>query len=157
MQLFCKRVVERSGESEVVRFSAAIALALGSIPVLGSATPAPIVGYWLTEFDRGVVHIAPCGLAMCGTLIGPGPGTPKSAPPAFDVHNNNPALRTRPLNGLLILADAKPVGDLWRGSIYSPDDGRAFSASFNLESTGTLRVKGCWGFICRTQHWKPAK
>jgi len=132
-------------------------LAFLGLPCVAAASPAPITGQWFTEFDRAVVRIVACGGSMCGTLIGPGPGTPKGAPPPLDRYNQNPALRARSVIGLTLLSDAKPDGDQWRGTIYSPDDGRAFAATFKAESTGTLRVKGCWGIICRTQHWKPTR
>jgi len=121
------------------------------------AAPAPITGQWFTEYDRAVVRIAPCGALVCGTLIARGPGMPREGAPVFDRNNHDVSLRNRVLIGLVLLPDASAQGDHWHGNIYSPDDGRSYPANFNLARDGTLRVRGCWGFICRTQFWKPAR
>jgi uncharacterized protein (DUF2147 family) len=129
---------------------------LAMAPSLCVAAPAPIFGHWYTENERGIVQIAACGSGVCGTIVARGPGTPKDAP-TNDSRNDNPAQRARPLIGLRILTDARGDGDDWRGQIYSPDDGRFFNVTLRAEPVGTLKVRGCWGIICRTQHWKPAK
>ncbi len=122
---------------------------------VASAAPAPISGSFYTENDRAVVHIAPCGAAVCATIVARGPGTPKDAPPVLDSHNQNASLRNRPLIGLTILNDGRATGDHWSGNIYSPDDGRSFLTTLVAVADG-IKVRGCWGIICRTQVWKPA-
>jgi uncharacterized protein (DUF2147 family) len=129
---------------------------LTAVPALvNGMAPNPITGIWLTHSDKGIIRISSCGAGVCGALVALGPGSPKDAP-HNDYRNNNPTLRNRPLTGLQIIENAKPEGDHWTGSIYSPEDGRSYTASFAPVGDGTLRVRGCWGFLCLTQIWKPA-
>jgi uncharacterized protein (DUF2147 family) len=75
--------------------------------------------------------------------------------PKVDRHNPNPALRKRPLLGLMLASNMAPNGsDNWTGSIYNPDDGRTYSASMKL-SGSTMQVKGCVaGILCKSNNFR---
>ena len=131
------------------------AVAFLLIPSLSHAqVPSPVEGVWSTKDNKAVVRIYGCGNAVCGAIIKP--GDPKLHLPTTDNKNSDPTLRARPLVGLQIIENLKPETDHWRGIIYSPEDGRSFNATFARLESGALKVKGCWGFLCRTQIWKPA-
>ncbi len=120
--------------------------------VLSAAAPAPIGGRWMTTGGQAIVEIAPCagGGAWCGRIIRvlrPRPGGP-----AIDSSNPDPALRTRPMEGLAILFDMRENADRWRGRIYDPQSGRTYRAELSRRGEA-LAVTGCWGIFCRTQQW----
>src|SRR3546814_20312380 len=69
--------------------------------LLMAAAAAPVEGDWLTADRNAVVRIAPCGASLCGVVLrvlAKGPSVPRT-----DVHNPDPALRSRPLVGLPVL------------------------------------------------------
>lgn len=115
----------------------------------------PIAGRWMTEEKTAIVTVGPCGSSVCGrltTLL----KQPPSGPPV-DSNNPDPALRRRPLEGLVILSGFADKGDDWRGKIYDPKSGKTYKSILKRESDGTLKVQGCIAFFCRTQRWTPVK
>ncbi|RZM31920.1 MAG: DUF2147 domain-containing protein [Sphingomonas sp.] len=115
----------------------------------------PIAGMWMTEEKTAIVTVGPCGSNVCGrltTLL----KQPPSGPPV-DSNNPDPALRRRPLEGLVILSGFADKGDDWRGKIYDPKSGKTYKSILKRESDGTLKVQGCIAFFCRTQRWTPVR
>jgi uncharacterized protein (DUF2147 family) len=132
------------------------ALAPAALFAAASADAAtPIAGRWMTEEKTAIVTVGPCGSNVCGrltTLL----KQPPSGPPV-DSNNPDPALRRRPLEGLVILSGFADKGDDWRGKIYDPKSGKTYKSILKRESDGTLKVQGCIAFFCRTQRWTPLK
>lgn len=132
------------------------ALAPAALFAAASADAAtPIAGRWMTEEKTAIVTVGPCGSNVCGrltTLL----KQPPSGPPV-DSNNPDPALRRRPLEGLVILSGFADKGDDWRGKIYDPKSGKTYKSILKRESDGTLKVQGCIAFFCRTQRWTPVK
>lgn len=126
--------------------------------LLLSATPAlaakPVGGRWITNDGKAVVEIGRCGASVCGRIarllkkVSDGPAT--------DVHNPDPKLRARPIEGLPILFGFTDSGADWRGKIYSPEEGKTYKSILALNPDGSLKVKGCIAFFCRTLTWKKA-
>lgn len=134
-----------------MRFAAA-ALLLVSLPATAQAA-APITGKWVTDDGKAIVTIQQCGSTLCGRvsrLLKATPGVPKT-----DVRNPDPALRSRPMLGLEVLTGFTDAGDDWRGKIYSPEEGKTYRSIVSRNPDGTLKVKGCISFICRTLVWRP--
>lgn len=129
-------------------------------PLAIAATGAPthaVEGRWYTEGNKAIVTVAPCGKLLCGTITwaAPVPATGKSPQ---DIHNRNPALRTRPLIGIQILSGFKPSGARWTGgTIYNLTNGKTYSSELALGSDGVLKVSGCVLVFCQTQNWKRAR
>lgn len=127
----------------------------------GLALPTPadaagsISGHWFTVEKDSVVEIGPCGGGLCGRIARILAPQPKG--PARDENNPNPALRTRPILGLTILSGFKDIGSQWQGSIYDPRAGKTYKSFLTLKPDGTLQVKGCVGFFCRSQTWTRAR
>lgn len=114
----------------------------------------PVLGRWVTQNQKAVVEIAPCGAAVCGHIV---KLLPKSdVGKTMDERNSNPKLRRRPLVGLPIFLSMKDSGEDWRGRLYDPQYGNTYSSVVSRNPDGTLRVKGCYFIICKTQTWKPA-
>jgi uncharacterized protein (DUF2147 family) len=107
-------------------------------------------GIWRLDSGRVTVRIAPCGDSLCGAIVGLAKPLTKGGHPKVDDENPNPALRHRPLMGLTVLANMKPMGEnSWRGIIYNADDGRTYSSYMKISGTN-MKVKGCIGPFCKT-------
>lgn len=129
-------------------------LALFLIPFLTAAAAAPpsVQGLWLTDDHKGVVRIAPCGAAMCGTIARVLDSNP--ARPMTDRNNPDPHLRSRPILGLPVLSGFGRSGSSWIGGrAYDPKTGRSYRSTLALNPDGSLKVTGCVLFICRSQRW----
>jgi uncharacterized protein (DUF2147 family) len=103
--------------------------------------------------DNGkvTVRVAACGSNLCGKVVGLKKPIDDKGRPRLDKENPNPALRSRPVIGLTILSNMKPVGnDRWAGTIYNPDDGYTYTSKMKLQSAKTMKVQGCVAFICKT-------
>lgn len=133
---------------------AACALALMLLPAAAQAAE-PVLGHWVTQNQKAVVQIAPCGRLVCGHIARLLPAS--DAGKTMDERNSDPKLRTRPLVGLPIFLDFKEDGDVWRGKLYDPQYGNTYSSVLSRNPDGTLRVKGCFFIICKTQTWQPAR
>ena len=108
--------------------------------------PAPeqqILGTWLTQDKDGMVQIY---LAASGKLEGRIVDD-SGGPEELDDKNPDPVLRTRPLNGAVILQGFRYTGDgRWTdGSIYDPDNGKTYKCSMELKGADTLSVRGYIG------------
>jgi len=137
-----------------MRFVFAVIL---SIMLTGVAQAAdPITGNWVSQDGKGVVTIAPCGNALCGHISR---FTEKGRieGPATDSHNPNPALRSRSLIGVQVLSGFVADGNEWRGSLYYPFGGKTYRAFISRNADNSLKVRGCWYFICRTVKWPAAE
>lgn len=116
-------------------------------------SPRAIEGEWRTVRHGARVQITDCGDGSpCGYLVSVDQSV--SGGQDRDIHNPDPDLRTRPLSGLPILWGYSGEGSQWRrGHLYNPETGQTFRSSLQLMPDGRLKVKGCLGVLCRTQHW----
>lgn len=135
------------------RFLLPLATLLLGIGSAASAQPSP-AGDWLTAGASAIVNIAPCAAGdgtLCGRIVwlwDPAAAT--------DARNSEPALRSRPLVGLDMLAGFRPgtPGEWTGGRIYNPEDGNTYSASLKLRDATILDVRGCVMVFCRSQVWR---
>jgi uncharacterized protein (DUF2147 family) len=137
----------------------AAALTLASIATAfafhsaSAAMPSPraITGRWLTDDRKGVVQIEPCGERLCGRIakvLDNDPGVPRT-----DINNPDPALRGRPLLGLITLSDFALEGGAWHGRAYDPQSGRSYRSTLQVQPDGSLKVTGCVLFVCESRRW----
>lgn len=131
---------------------------LAALPAAAAAQAAPgLEGTtWRTATNSGIVRLDRCGASICGTIIRV---LPPEAPDATDRNNPDPALRARTVRGLRILSGFSPgPNGSWRdGQIYNPEDGRTYRSHIRRLPDGRLRVNGCVGPLCLTQHWTAAQ
>ena len=85
----------------------------------------------------------------------------KKGQPLLDTLNGNAKLRSRPICGLQIMGDLKPMQDgSWdRGWIYDPEQGESFDVEIRLlRDPNLLQVKGYKGlkFLSETFQWRRA-
>jgi uncharacterized protein (DUF2147 family) len=117
-----------------------IALAAAFAMTAGTALADPAEGVWQTVPDDngnvGHVEIAPCGTALCGTLIR-----------AYDANGTEIA---SPNVGRQIVRGMEPRGggEYAGGKVYSPDRDKTYNGRLTLTASG-LQVEGCVLGICR--------
>ncbi|RAP41858.1 imidazoleglycerol-phosphate dehydratase [Rhodovulum viride] len=106
----------------------------------------PVEGVWQTPLDDnghfGHIRIAPCGAALCGTLIR-----------AYDRQGRQ--IETDTI-GRQIVWDMKPQGDgrYGQGKVWAPDRDKTYNSKMALEGE-FLSVSGCVIGICRDGgRWK---
>jgi len=138
----------------MIRSPMTLAVRLSLTVSAASAAPATdVVGLWKTPVQGGVIRIERCGEAICGRSVDS--RNIRAHPDQTDVHNPDPTLRGRPVKGLLILKALPMATDHWGdGSIYNPNDGATYHATFELEGADRLKVTGCLvAPLCRSQVW----
>ncbi len=114
-------------------------MALALVGLAGAAAADPLEGSWRTAPDdngnSGLVQVAPCGDALCGTLVTAyGPDGSEIASPNI---------------GRNIISEtlAKGGGE-YRGKVFAPDNGKTYNSKLML--TGDqLSVSGCVLGFCR--------
>ena len=114
-----------------------------------------IEGRWITEDKKAEVTIRQCGAIVCGRVTQILVPTPKGPP--VDEYNPDPKLRDRPILGLSILNEFRDRGTNWVGTIYSPEEGATYRSLLRRNPDGTLNVRGCIFFLCRSQTWQPSR
>ena len=129
-----------------------LALALTAGPVLAAT---PVNGRWYTEEKDSIVQIGQCGSVVCGKVLKVLKGPPGGGK-ALDAKNPDPALRGRPIEGIVILSGFKPSGDEWEGKIYDPRGGRTYRSTLQRQPDGALKVVGGTCPFCRTVKFTPA-
>mgnify|MGYP001792456947 CR=1 FL=1 len=137
----------------IVALFALTCLAL-SIPAHGEVNSS-MLGFWETPEGDAKIEILDCGDGTpCGDLVWVNPA---SADAETDINNPEKALRNRSLVGIRMVWGFKLLGDKWRsGKVYDPESGRTYRAELTLVSANQLKLKGCFGPICRSQIWTRA-
>ncbi len=127
----------------VLAFAASPALAVDAID-----------GVYVDSGGFVEITVASCGQSRCGKItriIRRKPGETDR-----DTHNDNPALRNRPILGLTLLTGLQWSDGAWRGEVYNPEDGNTYRSVVRAGANGALEVEGCLGPFCRKRVW-PAK
>jgi uncharacterized protein (DUF2147 family) len=119
------------------------------------ATPAAFAqpaGRWITESGNLEVEIAPCGAALCGTVVRVLANRSMSGPGA----EMTPA-DTRPALGMTILSQLTPAGEgELAGRIYNRENAKHYSVKLSLASPEQLLVRAYIGLplFGKTQVWQ---
>ncbi len=107
-------------------------------------------GTWKDTQKGSVVKVYACGGGLCAQIV------KTTDAGAKDVNNPNPALKTRPIAGLVIMSGARKNGaNAWKGSIYNREDGQRYAGSLTVSSKNQLELQGCvlGGLICTSRTW----
>ncbi len=134
------------------------ALLCWQAPASASAAADPanaIVGDWLVHSGDAVVHIDRHGDLFSGHIVwqlhntfSAHDGPELDGKPATDIYNPDPALRSRPIDGLLLLWDLHydAESDEWRGGrVYDADNGHTFGCQIHLADADHLKIRGYVG------------
>lgn len=99
----------------------------------------PLEGMWRTAKDdngnSGLIQVAPCGAALCGTLV-----------QSYDASGN--AISSEFEGRQIISQTVADGGGAYRGKVYSPDRDKTYNSRLQL-SGNSLSVSGCVMGICR--------
>jgi uncharacterized protein (DUF2147 family) len=116
-----------------------ISIALAALFLAGSAAADPLIGRWQTAPDDngniGIVEVAPCAAALCGTLIA-----------AFD--SSGARIDTPQVGRLIIWDTVASAEGAYEGRIYSPDRDKEYASRLALAGD-RLTVSGCMMGMCR--------
>jgi uncharacterized protein (DUF2147 family) len=133
------------------------------LPVSVWAAADDILGVWTTAEGRSHVEIYKCMNRFCGRIVWlKDPTYPANdargmaGKPKVDRDNPDPALRSRPLEGLEILSNFQFDDDRWsNGTIYDPSEGKTYRCKITLGDDGKLNVRGYIGISLfgRTTEW----
>ncbi|WAT16702.1 DUF2147 domain-containing protein [Aurantiacibacter sp. MUD11] len=139
------------GLNRTAIIAAAAPLALLAPP---AAAQRSIDGTYIDSGGYVEITVGPCGTSRCGTITRI--IRHKSGESDRDVHNDDPALRDRPILGLRLLTGLTWDDGAWRGRVYNPEDGNTYRTEVRPAANGALEVKGCVAIICRTRLWPAA-
>ena len=117
-----------------------------SVPV-EAAAQAAIEGQWKNPKGSVIVHLAPCGKALCGVVVN---ATEKAKATARMAGTPN-------LIGTRILSNLRQIGDgTFRGQAFDPKRNIHAPATVRLVGPDALEVRGCaiaGLFLCKEQRW----
>ena len=115
------------------------------------------LGRWVTESGNLEVEIAPCGPALCGTVVRVLANRSMSKPEAEFAGLTS--ADGRPVLGMKILSGfASAGGGEWKGEIYNRENGKTYSCILSLAAPDELKVHSYIGLplIGKTQIWRRA-
>ena len=111
-------------------------------------------GYWATEKHESQIKIMHCGTgAICGSIFWmKDPNDPKGNL-KLDRKNEDEAKRKHPLLGLQLI-DMQPDDDIWKGTVYNPENGKTYSATLKVLGKNEVELEGCVAYVlCGKQKW----
>jgi len=114
-------------------------------------------GTWFTADNTAKIRFESCAGTPCGRLVWlRDPIDPQTGAAILDKNNPDPALRARPLLGIVLIMDIQPLAQgTWRARAYNADDARTYDITLKLVASDRLALKGCGlvGLICKTELW----
>ena len=125
----------------ISRFVIAVVLMHASAAAFGK----DILGLW--DAGESHVEIYACGDLLCGRIAELDERLDEEGNVKLDDHNPDPALRSRPILGMDLIAGFSRASDTkWEdGTIYDPRDGKTYKCVLKLRRDGTLKVRGYIG------------
>lgn len=112
------------------------------------------LGRWITETGNLEVQLAPCGQALCGTVVKVLANRSMSGPGAMDAADQRSPL------GMAILSDLRPSGEgEWTGQIYNRENARHYSVRMSMAGGDQLVLRAYVGLplFGKTQVWRRAE
>lgn len=140
--------------SPITRLAALITVLL---PMAAMSEMPGIEGRWLNGDGDGWIEIAITDDSLIGKIVGSPNDRPGDAPRHDDL-NPDPALRSRPLRGLIIMSGFRYDSDgRWVGGrVYDPNSGNTYKGTIRQVDANTLELRGYVGISLfgRTETWK---
>ena len=150
-----KQHIERVKVMKRVVFVTLFWFCLMSVNQAMAVSEEDVLGVWLNQAGDGEIEISQQGDVLIGVIAG---STNPNAPDRKDIHNPDPALRTRSLSGLTVFGDMAYQGNnKWKGGwIYDPNNAKTYKCKMTLKGKNRLNIRGFIGvsLIGRTEEWK---
>ena len=124
----------------------------GKAAAVGAANGDGQLGRWLTESGNLEVEIAPCGDALCGTVVRVIANRSMSSPDKVMA-----PVDSRPALGMQILSNFTPSGGgVWQGQIYNRENGKTYDCLMELVAPDQLKIRGykVMSLFGQTQIWR---
>jgi len=134
--------------------------ALGLFFVSFGLSAQSVTGKWKTIDDetnkpKSIVEIYEKDGKMYGKIVELFRGADEDQDPICEKCKDH--RKGQKIIGMNIVSDMKKDGDEYSGGeIMDPANGKTYTCKFWLEDAKTLKVRGYWGFIYRTQTWHKA-
>lgn len=115
-----------------------------------------IIGVWKNGSGKGHIQIYKNNNKYYGKIVWLKEAMDASGKPKVDRKNTDPAKRSKPLIGLVMLKDFEYNDGEWNGGhIYNPSDGKEYKAFMRMEDFKTLSVRGYVGISLfgKTDTW----
>lgn len=115
-------------------------------------------GYWLNEEQTAIIEVAACGDQICGKIVTlKVPNDPETDKPKLDKLNPDDNLKARPILNMQMMMGFRKSGanEYEGGEIYSPKEGKTYSAKFTMTDANTMNLRGYVGvpLFGKTQTW----
>jgi uncharacterized protein (DUF2147 family) len=145
-------------ETTMVRILPATAVGMLALALAGGPARAQSAedafGLWLNPENGSNIEFYKCGGdGLCAKL------TKVTDGQKTDDKNPDPAKRSQPIIGLVIMENAKKSGaNKWSGTLYNRENGKSYSGTITLKSKDAADLSGCVAAIlCRTVTWTRIK
>jgi uncharacterized protein (DUF2147 family) len=123
---------------------AGAALALAATAYAQTAEEA--FGVWENPDNKSHTEFYKCGDGICGKIVRVVDGQ------KTDDKNPDPAKRSQPIVGLVIMQGKKIGPAHWSGTLYNRADGKSYVGAVTVTSKNALNLSGCVGQIfCETK------
>lgn len=127
-----------------------------AILLLAFTNPDAIIGVWMAGGGKGHVQIFKQNGKYYGKIIWLRNAKEANGEIKVDKNNPNPALRQKPIIGLILLRDfVYKKGEWTEGFVYNTADGKEYKSYITLKDQNTLAVRGYVGvsWIGKTDTW----
>ena len=115
---------------------AASAVALAAAAYAQTADDA--LGLWENPENKSLTEFYKCGAGVCAKIVRVVDGQ------KTDDKNPDPAKRSRPVVGLVIMQGAKQTSPTsWSGALYNRADGKTYSGTLTVKSRTAVELSGC--------------
>ena len=110
-------------------------------------------GVWKHPENGSHVEMYKCGADLCAKIVKVIDGQ------KTDDKNPDAGKRARPIEGLVIMSQAKKSGDSsWSGTLYNRADGGNYSGKITVKSKNAIDLAGCTAIVlCKTVTWTRVK
>ncbi|WP_454716482.1 DUF2147 domain-containing protein [Caulobacter segnis] len=103
-----------------------------------------VYGVWRNPKGSVHIEIKPCETRTCGYVVWANP----------DARADVKKKKNEDLVGMQLLRDFSASDpNEWKGRVYVPDLDMTFSGQMRLLDRASLRAKGCFLVLCKTQVW----
>ena len=109
-------------------------------------TASDAFGVWENLENKSHTEFYGCSGGVCARIVRVADGQ------KTDDKNPDPAKRSRPIVGLVIMQGAKQTGPAtWSGVLYNRADGKSYSGTLTVKGRNAVELSGCVAAIfCKT-------